>query len=298
MKVISGASNQPLAQSIAEQLKLPMASIELSTFANAEKRVHITEDLHGENVVLVQSFSHPTDEHIMEFLLMADALERKGVRHVSLVMPWMGYSLQDKVFRAGEPIAAKVVANLISQAYIKRVFLMDLHNTSTPGFFSIPSHHLSAQSLYEEYVKQNFELSNATVASPDFGGIKRARVFATALGLDLVNIDKHRDLRTGEVTIQELHGDVTGKNVILLDDVILSGNTATEAAEVIKDRGAKSVHFLSSHLITVPGNIEKLQNSALDSIVITNSINNKNLPNKFKIINCAPIFAEALRTWL
>lgn len=298
MKVISGASNQPLAQNIADHLQLPLASLELSTFANAEKRVHITEDLHGENVILVQSFSYPTDEHIMEFLLIADALERMGVRHINLVMPWMGYSLQDKAFRKGEPIAAKVVANLVSQAYIKRVFLLDLHNTSTPGFFSIPSHHLSAQSLFEDYVKSNFDLNQAVIASPDFGGIKRARVFADALGLDLVNIDKHRDLKTGEVTIQELHGTVEGRDVFLLDDVILSGNTAIEAAEVIKSRGAKSVHFLATHKVGVPGATQKLQDSDLDSIVITNSIQNHQLLEKFKVINCTPIFTQALRPWL
>ena len=297
MKVISGSSNQVLAASLAKQLELDLIPVEISSFANGEKRVHITEPTHGENIVLVQSFSQPTDENIMEFLLLADALERQGARHVNLVLPWMGYSLQDKVFRPGEPIAAKVVANLISQAYVKRVFLMDLHNTSTPGFLSVPSHHLTAQTLFETYLRENFSPPESVIASPDFGGLKRARVFATALGLDLVNIDKHRDLSTGEVSVKSLHGEVAGKDVFLLDDVIMSGSTAVEAARVIKEQGARSVHFFATHGVFVPGALEKLAGPELDSIVITNSIAHTDLPSKIKVLDCAPIFAEAIRTW-
>lgn len=298
MTIISGSSNQEFAKSLGERLNLPLANTELTTFANGEKRVHIEDNLHGQSTILVQSFSQPTDEHIMEFLLLTDALERLGVRHINLVIPWLGYSLQDKVFRPGEPIAAKVVANLVSQAYIKRVFLMDLHNTSTPGFFSIPSQHLSAQPLFERYVKENFDISNAIVASPDFGGIKRARVFADSLGVDLVNIDKHRDLKTGEITIKGLHGEVDGRDVFLLDDVILSGGTAIEAANEIKQNGARSVHFLATHLANVPGNIQNLLNSNLDKIVVTNSIEQANLPGKFEVLDSSEVFAQSLHFWL
>lgn len=298
MKIISGASNPLLAEKIAGELSLELSKVEITTFSNSEKRVRIDGNFHGENVILVQSFSHPTDENIMEFLLMADALERMGTRHINLVIPWMGYSLQDKVFTDGEPISAKVVANLVSQAYVKRVFLLDLHNTSTPGFFSIPSHHLSATSLFEDYVRKNFDLTQSVIASPDFGGIKRARTFATTLGLDLVNIDKKRNLSTGEVTVQELHGDVENKDVLLLDDVIVSGSTAIEASEEIKNKGAKSVHFLASHSVFVPGSNEKLADSSLDSVVITNSITQRDLPTKFKVLDCAPVFARALQPWI
>jgi ribose-phosphate pyrophosphokinase len=211
----------------------------------------------------------------------------------------MGYSLQDKVFMFGEPIAAKVVANLVSQAHIKRVFLMDLHNTSTPGFFSIPSQHISAKKLFDDYVRQNFDLTRTVIASPDFGGVKRARSFATDLNIELVKIDKHRDLQTGEVSVHELHGNVENKDVLLFDDVILSGSTAIEAGEEIKNKGARSVHMLASHLTLVPGNQEKLANSVLDSIVVTNSIQHANpLPPQFKTLNCSPVFSEAIKPWL
>lgn len=297
MKVISGSSNPELAKKIASHLGVPMISVDLTQFANKEKRVHIQDEVQGQNLVLVQSFSHPADEHIMEFLLMTDALERLGARHVNLVLPWMGYSLQDKVFRPGEPIAAKVVANLVSNSYTKRVFLLDLHNTSTPGFFSIPSHHLSAQHLFVDYLKEKYDLSKAVIASPDFGGLKRARVLADTLGLGLANIDKHRDFHTGEVTAVDVHGNVDGKIVIILDDVILSGSTAIEAASLLKAKGASQVHFVATHGLFTSGAKEKLQASELDTILITNSIHFENLPPKVTALDCSGLFAEALKTW-
>lgn len=298
MKIASGSSNPQLAQAIADELNVPLLKIDRTKFANGELRIHIKEDVRGENVALIQSFSSPTEENIMEFLLMVDALERMGARHVSLVMPWMGYSLQDKVFRAGEPIAAKVVANLVSNTYTKRVYLLDLHNTSTPGFFAIPSHHLTAQNLFAEYVQDKIGIKNTVVVSPDFGGLKRARVFADQLGLDLVNIDKTRDLKTGDVKAIDVHGDVSGKNAIILDDIILSGATAIESASILKANGAKAIHFLSTHGIFTGDAIEKIQASELDSIVITNSVAHKSLPDKYTVLNCAEIFSDAMKHWL
>ncbi|MBP9820409.1 ribose-phosphate pyrophosphokinase, partial [Candidatus Woesebacteria bacterium] len=248
MKLLSGSSNLPLAQSIAQGLQIPLVNAEITHFANNERRVWIKDDVRGENVVLVQSFSDPADEHIMEFLLMVDALERMGARHVNAVIPWMGYSLQDKVFRYGEPIAAKVVANLVSNTYVKRVFLLDLHNTSTPGFFSIPSVHVSALQLFAQYIKDKFDQNNLIVASPDFGGLKRARTFADVLNTELINIDKHRDLTTGEVSAQSVQGgSAKGKTVVLFDDCVLSGATVLEAAALLKKEGAQEVHFVATH---------------------------------------------------
>jgi ribose-phosphate pyrophosphokinase len=298
MKLLSGSSNPTLGSSIARSLKVAEIKLELSTFANGEKRVWIKDSVQGENVILVQSFSNPTDEHLMETLLIADALERQGARHVNLVIPWMGYSLQDKVFRPGEPIAAKVVANLISHSHIKRVFLFDLHNSSTPGFFSIPSHHLTASELFAQYAKKSIGLENAVIASPDFGGLKRAHVFAEKLNIEIVKLDKHRDIHTGNIIEMGLSGTVSGKKVILLDDVILSGGTAIEAAKLLKDKGASEVHFLATHGIFVDGSLEKIKNSHLDTVVITNSIAHPKLPENIKQLDSASIFIEALRGWL
>lgn len=275
-----------------------MVKVEMETFANGEKRILVDDDVQGENIVLVQSFSKPVDEHVMESLLLADALERLGARHVNAVIPWYGYSLQDKVFRPGEPLSAKVVANLISKSYVKRTFLLDAHNTSIVGFFSVPTHHLAALSLFVDFAKKSFDLENTVVASPDFGGLKRAWQFAEAIGVDWVNIDKRRNLQTGEIVRMELHGDVTGKTVLVYDDVIVSGGTVIEAAEVLKNAGAASVHFMATHGLFVNNAAQKLVESTIDSVVVTNSIHHEQLPEKIEILDCASIFADQLRGWM
>lgn len=297
MKIISGSSNPDLARRIAHHLSLDLLEVEITHFANGEKRVWVKDSVKGQNIIIVQSFSQPVDEHIMEFLLMVDALERGGARHINAVIPWLGYSLQDKVFRDGEPIAAKVVANLISNAYIKRGFLLDLHNSSTPGFFSIPVQHISAIDYFVRYCEQHFDLENALVASPDFGGLKRSKVFSEKLGLELIKIDKYRDLQTGDIVEMGVNGDVTGKVVILFDDIINSGSTVVNAAEILKQSGAREVHFLASHGIFADNGLDTVAASQVDSVIVTNSIAHKSLPKQVKILDVSELFAEALSTW-
>jgi len=237
MKIVSGSSNLSLAKSIAQHLGSDVIDVEISHFHNGEKRVWIKEPVRGQNIILVQSFSAPVDEHIIEYLLLCDALERYGARHVNVVIPWLGYSLQDKVFRDGEPIAAKVIADLVSHSYAKRTFLLDLHNSSTPGFFSVPTQHLTALDVFTEYAQKNFDLKNCVVASPDFGGLKRARTFAERLQVNLTKIDKQRNLHTGEIMDMGLNGEVKGKTVLIFDDLINSGSTVVSASEILKQHG-------------------------------------------------------------
>jgi len=298
MKLISGSSNLPLAQSLAKILNVELVKIEINKYANDEKRIKILDDVQGENITLVQSFSNPVDEHIMEFLLIADALERMGARNVNVVIPWYGYSLQDKVFEDGEPLSAKVVANLISASYVKRVFLLDVHNTSIAGFFSVPTHHLSAIDLFTKYAQDNYDLSQTVIASPDFGGLKRAGKLAESLNVDWVNIDKQRNLKTGEIIQMELHGSVEGKIALVFDDVSVSGSTVAQAAEVLKKSGAKEVHFLVTHGLFVGDAKEKLSTPAINTIVVTNSIYHQQLPTNTKVIDCAKLFAAQLKDWI
>lgn len=298
MKIISGTSNRALAQSIATKLNLKLIDTEITKFKNGEKRVWIKEDLHGENVVLIQSFSEPVDEYIIEFLLITDALERAGVRHVHLVLPWMGYSLQDKLFRKGEPIAAKVISNLISNAYVKRVHLLDLHNTSIPGFFSIPTHHHSPMDMFKKYINKNLDIKNAIVVSPDFGGLKRARVLANELELDLANVDKHRDLTTGKVTPMGISGNVEGKVCLIYDDIINTGSTVVEVAKYLKQQKAKEVHFLVTHGIFAKNGLTMMTDESINSVVITNSILHKELPEKIIVLDTSELFVKALKTWM
>lgn len=297
MLLLSGSSNPNLAAEIAQALDITQLAVNINKFPNDEKRVWITDDVIGQNIVLVQSFTQPVDEHIMEFILLADALERAGARHVHAVIPWLGYSLQDKIFRPGESLSAKVIADLVSNAYVKRLLLLDLHNNSIPGFFSIPTRLISSVELFATYVENKFAHTNMVVASPDFGGLKRARDFAVRLDTDLVNIDKQRNLKTGEVTASEVHGDVKGRTVMLFDDCIVGGGTVIETAKLLKEEGAVAVHFLATHGLFVGDAQDKIAASDVDSIVITNSIQHASLTGKITSLSAAPLFAESLQAW-
>ncbi len=298
MKLLAGSSNRAFAQALGERLRVPLVEAQLGSFANGEKRVRITEQLAGEDVVVVQSFTTPVDSHIMEFLLLVDAAERLGARDIHVIIPWMGYSLQDKVFLPGEPIAAKVVANLVSTSFVRRVYLLDLHSNSIPGFFSTPTAHVSAVHLFAKHVQAHFDVSRCVIASPDFGGLKRARQFAELLQVPLVNIDKHRDLTTGEVTAVGVHGDVTGKIVVLFDDVIMSGGTVKETSDLLKQNGAAETHFYATHGMLTAHAPALLQECSIDSVKITNSIAHSTLPPKLETLDISPAFATQLEEWL
>jgi ribose-phosphate pyrophosphokinase len=298
MKLISGSSNLPLAKSLASLLKIDLVEVAISKYVNDEKRIRILDNVQGENITLVQSFSNPVDEHIVEFLLIVDALERMGARNVNVVIPWYGYSLQDKVFEEGEPLSAKVVANLVSASYVKRVFLLDVHNTSIAGFFSTPTHHLSALDLFTKYARESYDLQQTVIASPDFGGLKRAGQLAESLDVDWVNIDKQRNFKTGEITRMELHGDVKDKITLVFDDVSISGGTVAQAAEVLKNSGAKEVHFLVTHGLFVGDAKSKLKTPAIDTIVVTNSIHHQQLPTNVRVLDCAKLFADQIKDWM
>jgi len=298
MKLLSGTSNPQLAQKVAAKLNIEVLDCKISKFKNGEKRVWIKNKIAGENVCLVQSFSQPVDENIIEMLLLIDALERAGARHVSVVIPWMGYSLQDKVFRPGEAIAAKVVADLLSNSHVKRVILLDLHNSSIPGFFSIPTHHLLALDPFVKYAKKNFDMKNSIVVSPDFGGLKRARTFAEELKIELVNVDKQRNVKTGQVITRGISGEVKGRTCLIYDDIINTGGTVIEVAKFLKEKGAKEVHFLITHALFAGQGLEKMSDPSIDSVIITNSVYHDNLPSKIKVIDIAPEIAESLRSWV
>ena len=296
MKLISGSSNQSLANEVAQKLGVEQVQVEISRFANSETKVWIKEDIQDETIILLQSFSQPTDKHIIEFLLLADAIERAGAEEVIAVIPWLGYSLQDKVFRPGEPISAKVVANMVSSSFVKRIILIDLHNSSIPGFFSKPTLHLSAMSLMADHISNEIEdKSNYVVASPDFGGLKRAFEFAERLDLPLAKIDKRRDLHTRKIVGMNLNGEVTNKTVLIFDDVILSGGTVRQAAHILKKHGAKEVVFLATHGLFVNDSLAKLQASAVDRIIIANTIEQENLPAKISQVSVAKMITQAIK---
>ncbi len=295
MKIVAGSASSQLATNIALQLNVPLVNCDIDTFANGEKRIKVANEVKNEEILLVQSFYQPVDERIIETTLIADALERLGAKEVSLFIPWFGYSFQDKVFLPGEPLSAKVIAKIIESTCIKKVYLLDLHNISIPGFFSIPTYHISAMSEFVKHISEHFNLNEAIVVSPDFGGLKRARQFANELHLDLASVDKKRDLKTGQVTTNKLDGDVTGKTVFIFDDAILSGQTVVEVAKLLKDQGAKEIHFLATHGVFTGNALEILENSQVDSVTITNSIERPEQYSKITVIDISKILVDNLQ---
>ncbi len=306
MNIISGSSNPKLAQDLVKTLQAKdphtqLIDCEIDKFNNDEKRIYVRDEekVRGQKVCIIQSFSKPVDENIIETLLIIDALERLGAKEVSIIIPWMGYSLQDKVFREGEAIAAKVIADLISNSFVSRVFLLDLHNPSIPGFFSIPTYHLSASKLFIDYLQKNNYLEDSVVVSPDFGGLKRARAFAKALNLPLLNIDKSRDIKTGVVTAHSLHGgEVKGKNAIIFDDVIVSGSTVAKSASLLKKEGAKKVIFMATHGIFCNDGLNVIDQSEIDQVITSDSIAQKENGQKLEHISLASLFTNSLTDWI
>ncbi len=294
MKVVTGTANLELAKKIAKNLQADFVAAECTTFKNGEQRILIDAKLAGETVVLVQSHTNPVDANIMQLLLMIDAAERQGAKQLFVVIPWLGYSLQDKVFRSGEAIAAKVVADILSRPSVDRIFLVDLHSASIPGFFSRPTTHLSVQDLFVDFAKKNFDLSNCVVVSPDFGGIKRAKQFATALGIPFANIDKQRDVVSGAVTAETIHGEVQNKVCFTYDDSIVSGGTVIETTQLLKNEGATEVHIFASHGIFAQSSASILTKSGADSVVVTNSVTQEQLDKNSAVIDIAPMIADSI----
>lgn len=300
MILLAGSSHPAFAWALASSTQISLGASEVSVFPNGEKRVWITTSLTNQDVAILQSLSDPVDANIMELSLFADAAERAGARSITAVIPWMGYSLQDKVFRAGEPIAARVIANMVSASGVKRVILMDLHNNSVAGFYSVPTTVLSSLDTFVADVQAHVELKNAMVISPDFGGLKRAAVFAERLGVELANIDKMRDLVSGKVTARFAGGDITGKICIVTDDCINTGSTIVEVARVLKASGASRVIFYATHALLAGKASTLLQNSEVDEVVVSDTVA---IPpakqfKKLRVISVVPAFAQAIKSMI
>lgn len=295
MIIFSGSSRVAFIDQLAERLQAEQGEIDIDQFANGEKRLRVLTSVDGQECVIIQSFSQPVDEQIIELVLIADALERAGAKEVTAVIPWLGYSLQDKVFRDGEPLAARVVADIVSHAFIQRVVVLDMHNPSIVGFFSVPTVHLRALTLFSDYARNQWERTESVVVSPDFGGLKQARLFAEQLGVELVNVNKHRDLKTGLVSTLGLSGEVQGKICLVYDDVINTGGTVVEVAKLLKEQGAKEVHFLVTHGLFAGDGLAKMEHEAIDSVVISDSIAHSSLPTKIKVLSVVNLIADKLR---
>ena len=292
-KIFSGSANIELAKKISKYLSLPLSNADIKRFSDGEISVQISESVRGKDVFIIQSTCMPTNDNLMELLILTDALKRSSTNSITAIMPYFGYSRQDRKASPRVPITAKLVANLIETSGIDRVATIDLHAGQIQGFFDIPVDNLYGSIVFNEFIK-NKHFKNPIIASPDIGGIARARSVAKDLGLDIVIVDKRRE-RANESEVMNIIGDVKDKEVILVDDIIDTAGTIVRAAKSLKDKGAKSITACCTHAVLSGEAYERIASGILDELVVTDTIPlKKELPN-IKILSVAPIFAEVIR---
>ena len=292
-KVFSGTANQELSRQIAKYLGIPLSEASIKRFSDGEISVQIGESVRGKDVFIIQSTCAPTDTNLMELLILTDALKRSSASTVTAVIPYFGYARQDRKAAPRVSITAKLVANMIEIAGIDRVVTMDLHAGQIQGFFDIPVDNLYGTITFINYLK-NKHLSNPIVASPDVGGVARARSLAKQLNLDLAIIDKRRE-KANESEVMNVIGDVNGKDVILIDDMVDTAGTLIKAAAAFKERGATSVTAFCTHPVLSGPAYERIAAGAIDELVVTDTIPLKEQNEHIKVISVAPLFAEVIR---
>lgn len=293
IKIFTGNANPELAKEICDYLGIDLGDSVVSKFSDGEINVEIDESVRGKDVYIVQPTCEPGNEHIMELLIMVDAIRRASARRITAVIPYYGYARQDRKSRGREPITAKLIANLLTKAGCRRVLTMDLHAQQIQGFFDVPVDHLYAAPIIANYF-QSLELDDLVVVSPDIGGVARARKFAELLHAPLAIIDKRRP-KPNVSEVMNIIGDIDGKNVILIDDIIDTAGTITNAAKALKERGAKEVYASCSHAVLSGPAIDRLNDCPIKEVVTTNSIptDSKNC-DKIKVLSVAPLFGEAI----
>jgi ribose-phosphate pyrophosphokinase len=297
MKLLAANSNRPLAEAIGQYLKLPFTKAVVRRFADMEVFVEIQENVRGEDMFIIQSTSFPANDHLMELLIVIDALRRASARRITAVLPYFGYARQDRKVGSRTPISAKLVANLITQAGADRVLTVDLHAGQIQGFFDIPTDNLYAAPVIAKDIEDYLGKQNLMVVSPDVGGVVRARALAKRIGADLAIVDKRRE-RAGESEVMNIIGDVTGRSCILIDDIIDSGGTICNAASALLDKGAKDVCAYATHGVLSGGAVARIRDSKLKSMVVTDSIaatEEVRKCDKIRRISIAPLIGEAMR---
>src|SRR5580692_9469982 len=296
-KIFSGTANEHLADEVCTFLGMQRGQAQVIRFRDGECYVQIQENVRGADVFVMQPTCRPVDEHLMELLLMIDALKRASARRITAVIPYFGYARQDRKVGPRTPISAKLVANLITEAGADRVLTVDLHAGQIQGFFDIPTDNLYAAPVIVRDIQDYLGAENLMVISPDVGGVVRARALAKRLGADLAIVDKRRE-RAGESEVMNIIGDVQGRSCILIDDIIDSGGTICNAAEALLDNGAKDVCAYATHGVLSGGAIARIQGSKLKSMVVTDSIAATEEIRKctnIRRISIAPLIGEAMR---
>jgi ribose-phosphate pyrophosphokinase len=290
--LVAGTANPQFAQKVASFLGKELAQVDVKRFSDGEINVNIVESVRGKDVYIIQPTCAPANDNLMELLIIVDALKRSSAGMINAVIPYFGYARQDRKAAPRVPISAKLVADMLETAGVQRVITIDLHAAQIQGFFSIPVDHLVGASLFVEYIK-NKNLPNPIIASPDVGGVARARTYAEKLGYDLVIVDKKRE-KANESEVMNIIGEVEGRDVIILDDMVDTAGTLTKAADVLKARGATSVMACCTHGVLSGPAFDRIEKSSLDELVITDTIPGKDNHAKITCLTASEITAKAI----
>lgn len=292
--VFSGNANLELAKKICNYLKITLGEAEVNRFSDGEIRIKINQDVRGRDVFIVQPTSPPVNENLMELLVLIDVIKRASARRITAVTPYYGYARQDRKDKPRVPITAKLVANLITVAGANRVLTMDLHAGQIQGFFDIPLDHLFAINVFMKYFEKK-RLLNLVVVSPDVGGVKMARAYAKELKAGLAVVDKRR-VNDREAEVMNIMGEVKGKNVCIVDDLIETAGTLVEAVTALKSAGAKAVYAAATHPVLSGPAIERIKKSELEELIVTDTIpiDKKKMIPKIKILSVAPLLGKAI----
>lgn len=293
--LVSGNANKPLAEEIAKYLSIPLSGAVVDQFSEGEIRVQVLDDVRGSDCFVIQPTCPDPNKNLMELLIMIDALKRSSADRITAVLPYYGYARQDRKDRPRVPITAKLVANLITEAGADRVLTLDLHAGQLQGFFDIPLDHLYAVNVFIEHMERK-NIQDLVVVSPDVGGIKMVRAYAKKMNVDFAVVDKRR-MDDQKVEVMNILGEVKGKNVLMVDDIVATAGSLCEAAEALRRAGAKSIYAAATHGILSGPAIERIGKSCIDELCVTNSIplSKEKAHPKIKVLSVAPLLGEAIR---
>ena len=293
MKLLTGNSNKPLSKNIAKYLKTKLVNSSIKKFSDGEIYIEINENIRGNSIFIIQSISSPANDNLMELLLCIDALKRSSAKNITAVIPYFGYARQDRKVVPRTSISAKLVSNLITKAGADRVVTVDLHAGQIQGFFDIPVDHLDSSAIFIPYI-ENLKIENLTFASPDVGSTNRVREVAKYFEAEMVICDKQRK-RANEVAGMTVIGDVTGRNVVLIDDICDTAGTLSKSAAMLKEKGALSVRAFCTHPVLSGNAYQNIENSVLEELVVCDTLPLKQNISKIKVVPTAELFAIAIR---
>jgi ribose-phosphate pyrophosphokinase len=298
MNIFSGSASKKLAGKIAKDLNLELSPVEIFVFPDGEKRIRIQENVLGKDCIIIQSASTPPDENYMELFIMIDALKRSGAKSIKVLIPYLGYQRQDHIFRSGEAVSLEVIAEILTGVGMTQLLSFDMHSPKIPDIFTVPVKHLSALPIFAEKIKKDFNLDEIVLISPDMGGIRRIKEVSEMLGnIPFATIEKNRDLGNGEINNSGLNGDVRGKIAVIVDDMISTGQTMVEAAELLIENGATKVFVFATHAVFARDAGKLLQHSRIERVVVSDTIDVPvfNQFPKLEVLSISETAATALK---